>query len=375
MGNSSKLNNSLVLGPQRLTSPTVKVRRIGYFVAIPSVVQDREMPVMMLKRSILEWARENHTLFKHYSFNLPVTRRKRMPAGEITTVHAAGRYIKTAEELGLIVRMKGYKISKIGKAISALPTNRNPFELSIGHLFLFLKLLLERDYDCLNTLLRIRVLSPYEREDETRFFRKAIQKKLRKKVREATKLNQFYLVDRLKRRIELIANWRKPHRYYHENIKAPRLEWMLDLRFLKYWNQRVDNFEIRGGVEEFFMEEIISHRWLQDKFPYTFAGFYSDLFKQRMRYWSRLLQNERLQLLRSLMSESMKAFETGSDLGRISANEFFEYSLAFLIQEKSIVSSLSEFEQDLLNFIDSGSLNYRYVRTVSTADKGYITKL
>jgi len=327
---------------------------------------------MMLKKSLFRWARENRTLFKHYSLNLPVTRLKKIPAGEITTEHAAGRYIKTGEELGLIVRMKGYRISKIGKVVSALPTNQNPFELSIGHLFLFLKLLLERDYDCLNILLNV---PPYEKKDETDFFREQIQKKLRKKVGEATKLNQFYLVDRLKRRIELVDNWKSPHRYYYENIKAPRLEWMLDLRFAEYWNQRIDNFEIRVGAGEFFREEMISRKWLQDAFPYIFASFYSDLFKQRMKYWSSLLQNERLQLLRSLMSESMKAFETGSDLGRISANEFFEYSLAFLIQEKSIVSSLSEFEQDLLNFIDSGSLNYRYVRTVSTADKGYITKL
>ena len=367
-----KLNNHLILGPQRLTSPTVKVRRIGYLAALPSIVQDREISVMMLKKSLLEWARKNRTFFIHYSLNLPVTRLKKIPAGEIKTPHAAGRYIKTGEELGLIVRMKGYRISKVGKVVSALPTNRNPFELSIGRLFLFLKLLLERDYDCLNTLLKI---PPYNKKDETHFFREEIQKKLRKKVGEATKLNQFYLVDRLKWRIELINNWKSPHRYYHENIKAPRLEWMLDLRFSEYWNQRIDNFEIRGGVGEFFREEMISRKWLQDAFPYIFASFYSDLFKQRMKHWSSLHRNERLQLVRSLISEGMRVFETGSELGRISASEFFEFSLAFLIQEKSIVSSLSGFEKDLLDFIDSRSLNYRYVRTVSVADKGYITKL
>lgn len=367
------MNNDLILGPQRLTSPTVKVRRLGYLVAVPSIVNNREIPVRALKKHLLDWAEENAKFFRHYSMSLPVTRqRRRLLAGEITTIGAAGRYIKTCEELGLIVRMKGFKISKIGKAASALSINGNPFELSIGRLFLFFKLLLERDYDSLSTLFKILA---GEEKDEVDFFRREIQRKLHEKIRKATMMNKLYLVDELKRRIRLIRNWRSPSRYFNENIKASRLEWMLDLKFLRHWNQRTNSFDLQNDVSKFFENDIIGYKWLQDEFPYIFADFYSDVFKKKIVHWSNLPQKERLELLSSLVSKSMETFQTGVELGKISASEFFEYSLAFLIQNRSIVTSLSGLERDLIDFIASGKLKYRYVRTVSTADKGYITRL
>lgn len=367
------MNDSLILEPQRLTSPTVKVRRLGYLVAIPSIVNDREIPIRMLKKQLLDWAKENGKFFMHYSLSLPVTRRRRkLLAGEIKTIGAASRYIKTCEELGLIVRMKGFKISKIGKAVSALPISRNPFELRLGHLFVILKLLLEKDYDSLRTLLKILT---GEEKDEVDFFRKEIQRRFYEKVEKATRMNKLYLVDELKTKIRLVGNWKSPHRYYHENIKAPRLEWMLDLKFLKYWNQRNDAIDLQNNVRKIFQKDMIGYKWLQDEFPYFFADFYSDLFKKKMVYWSDLSQNERLELLSSLMSKSMEIFETGPQLEKISASEFFEYSLAFLVQNRSIVTSLSRFENDLIKFIESGELKYRYVQTVSAADRGYIVRL
>lgn len=367
-----KLNNHLILEPQRLTSPTVKVRRLGYLAAIPSIVQDREIPTMMLKKRVLEWAKENRTSFKHYSFNLPVIRiRKRAFTGEIRTMGGAGRYVKTCEELGLIVKMKGFRISKVGTVISALSTHANPFELTLGQMFLVLRVLLEKDYDCLVTLCKI--LSKNEKE-EIELFQKDIQRRLQKKVEVATRKNRLYLVDTLKKRIGFIRHWRNPHRYYHENIKAPRFEWMLDLKFSKYWNQRTDIFELRHNTSDFFREEMISYEWLEDKFPSIFAGFYFDRFKTRVKYWTNLSREEKLKFLTSLISKSMETFETGSELGKISASEFFDYSIAFLIQNESVVTRLSEFERDLNSFISSGRLKYRYVRTVSMADKGYIAR-
>jgi hypothetical protein len=70
----------------------------------------------------------------------------------------------------------------------------------------------------------------------------------------------------------------------------------------------------------------------------------------------------------------MKIFETGSAIGKISADEFFEYALGFLIQTESVVAALADLEADLINFVRSGRLNYRYVQAVSPADKGYITR-
>jgi len=369
----AELNNNIILYPQRLTSPTVKVRRLGYLAAIPSIIQDREMPIRVLKKAVLDWARENHTFFRHYSLGLPVSRLKRRKlTGEIETLGAAGRYINTCQELGLLVKMKGFRISKIGKAITVLPTNGNPFELSIGKLFVILKSLLEKDYDAFSILLKTSVKKD---RDEIEFFRNEMQRRLYEKIELASRMNKLYIVDMLKKRVEYIKNWRSPRRYYLENIKAPRLEWMLDLKFIKHWNQRTNVFELQNSVEEFFKKEIISHDWLQNEYPYIFAEFYSDLFPKELRDWNTLPSDERLVIMNFLISKCMKVFKTGLELGKISANEFFEFSLAFLMQHKSIITPLSSFEKDLINFTRSGKLKFSYVQTVSKADKGYITSL
>lgn len=372
--NLAKLKYDLILKPQRLTSPTVKVRRLGYLVSIPSIIQDRETPIEILKRNVLNWARENRRFFEHYSLGLPVARAKRrLLTGEIKTLGAARRYIKTCEELGFTVKVRGFRTSKTGKAISALSAKENPFSLSVGQIFLALKSLLEKDYDSLSVLIKILNLSETER---IRLFREEVQAKLYRKIEKATEMNKLYLVDLLRKRAEQMRTWRKPKRYYLENIEAPRIEWMLDLKFITYWNQRTNSVDINRNIERFFENDIIDYEWLQDSFPSIFVGFYAGSLKDKVQYWSDLDREKRLDLLNGLLEESMKLFGTGAEIGKISANEFFEYSMASLIQNQSIVAApISEFEEDLIGHTKTGRLQYRYVQTVSPADRGYIVKL
>jgi hypothetical protein len=374
------LKNGLILEPQRLTSPTVKVRRLGYLTSIPLVVQDREVPVRMLNSIVCNWARKNRKFFEHYSLELPVTRtKKRLLTGEIRTAGAAGRYVRTCEELGLLVRVGehrrvkigGFRVSKTGKAILALSTDGNPFKLTTGQSFLILKSLLEKDYDCLSVLVKVLRTREKSRMDS---FRIEIQSKLHRKIEKATEMNRLYLVDALKKRVEILRNWKKPLRYYSENIEAPRLEWMVDLKLLKHWNQRTSTVDLRDDVEVFFEEDIIDHKWLYDEFPYIYVRSFSELFKDKVQHWVDLDRKEKLNLLDRLLAKSMAIFKTGVEIGKISADEFFEYSLGFLIQNESVVTSLGEFEKDLISFTRSGKLNYRYLQTISPVDRGYITK-
>ncbi len=366
------LKGDIILEPQRLTSATVKVRRLGYLASIPSIIQDREIPAKLLYNEVHEWAIKNRRFFEHYSLSLPVIRAKRRRlTGEITTSNAAGRYVKTCKELGLIVKVRGFRASKIGKAISFMPTTGNPFELSLSKCFTILRSLLEKDYDSLYVLTRI--LNNKE-ESKIEFFRKEIQKRLHTKMEMATQMNKMYLVDALRSRLEILRNWKEPHRYYLENIEAPRLEWMLDLRLLSHWNQRTGTTDLKENVNRLFQEEIISYRWLYDEFPRIFAGIYSEFFKKGIIYWTDLGTTDKADLLDRLLDHSMKMFETGSAIGKISADAFFEYALGVLVQTESIIAPLSDFETDLVSFVRSGKLNYRYVQAVSPADKGYITR-
>ena len=137
------MKNDLLLDCQRLTSVTVKVRRLGYIVSIPLLVKEYPVPQRVLKKNIKDWAVDNRIPFRHYSLQLRI-RRKRKFVGEITTPGAAGRYLKVTEEMGLVTDSKNVQISKIGKVINALKFEGNPFNLSIGQRFLILRVLIEK---------------------------------------------------------------------------------------------------------------------------------------------------------------------------------------------------------------------------------------
>lgn len=367
------MNDSLILEPQRLTSPTVKVRRLGYIAIIPSLVSDREISPKTLEQNLVGWAKQNRSFLRLYSSKLPVANIKRSPlTGEITNPDAARRYLETCRELGFITKLRKVQISKIGRVISIIPERDNPFELSIGKLFIILKRLLEKDYDVLKTIHKILLRGE---ADEIDFFRRELQRILSKKIEMAAQMNDFYLIDKLKKSLKSIQSWESAERYYRENIKAPRLEWMLDLQFLAFWNKRSNTFRLMDNLDVFFEKEVMSYEWLQDIYPYIFSKFYSGVFKKKMEHWPNLSPKEKIGILENLLNNSMQMFKTVTDLDRISADEFFEYSLASLIQNNDIAAGLSDLEKDLTNFVASGELKFRYVKTVSKADRGYILRI
>jgi hypothetical protein len=295
--------------------------------------------------------------------------------GEITTTGAASRYIKTCQELGFITqtykKIENIRISKTGRAISALSGANNPFKLTIGQKFLALKSVLEKDYDTISILFD---LIKREESERSEAFQIAIQERLKLKIEKAKETNKLYLVDKLKGQIEKIQKWGKAVRYYPENIEAPRVEWMLDLSMIEFYGNSSKKIYFKPKIDKLFENELISHRWLENEFPYIFSQFYIQSLNNKMTSWTEISISERLETINNLLSDSMKIFQT-ADIGKISADEFFEYSLGFLIQNKSTVASLSSLEEDLMNFSRAGKIEYRYVQTVSPADKGYIAKL
>lgn len=366
------MTENFILNPQRLTSTTVKVRRLGYISAVPSIIKSREIAYTTLVQSLLKWSQQNRNFLRLYSSTLPiVSGKKSLLTGEITGEDSARRYIETCRELGFITKLRKVQVSKVGKVLSAIPGSENPFELSIGKLFVVLKRLLEKDYDTLKVIYKILLR---KEANEMDFFREELEKALRRKMDKAAELNDFYMVDRLKRSIKIMENWKCPERYYFENIKAPRLEWMLDLQFLAFWNKRNNTFRLANNLGAFFEKDIISYEWLNDVFPYLFGEFYSNIFNKEMKHWSDFSRKERMEITERLLDDCMRIFRTVPDVERISADEFFEYSLSSLIQNNSIIAELSDFENDLSDFVGSGELKFRYVKTLSKADRGYILR-
>jgi hypothetical protein len=307
---------------------------------------------------------------------LPVARvRKTDITGQITNPDAASRYITTCREFGFIAQIfkqvRSFRVSKIGSAISALSLGGNPFKLTQGQIFLVLKSLLEKDYDCLSLL--IETLAK-KRSDRIEYFQNGLENRLKLKIEKAKETNKLRLVDQLKRHSKRLRKWQKPLRYYPENIEAPRIEWLLDLNLIKYWDQRAGKVSFQDRIDVLFDSDLLSRKWLEDEFPTLFARLYSPSLKTRIANWIELDVEERVRLLNLLLKDSMERFQTTIEVGKISADEFFWFTMGFLIQNKKAIASLSNLEEDLVNFTRMGKVPYRYVQTVSPADKGYIAR-
>lgn len=367
------MKNDLLLDCQRLTSVTVKVRRLGYIVSIPLLVKEYPVPQRVLKKNIKDWAVDNRIPFRHYSLQLRI-RRKRKFVGEITTPGAAGRYLKVTEEMGLVTDSKNVQISKIGKVINALKFEGNPFNLSIGQRFLILRVLIEKDFDTLKTLHEIIDEHAHKAKDETELFREKIIRRLTLKLEKATEMNRLLLVDKLRKSIGSIKGWENGKRYYSENIRAPRLEWLMDLDLLTYWDLRSNTISPSESLSRFFEKNIISKEWLSDVYPYEFGFFLSRYSKKKTQKWKETTKSVKFGLLKSLLDRSMSLFEPISHLGRISANQFFDYAQAILLQENGMMAAVSEIEQSLMDLVSSGEMQIQYIQTVSKADKGYILR-
>ena len=335
---------------KRLTSPTVKVRRLGYIVSLTQILSRTPVPNLALPRMLSRRSRDDHGLLSSYCLNLPVIRRtKQRITGEIKSKDAALRYISTAQQMGFIVRVvQEWRSTKIGKVLSVLPATSNPFELSLGQIFLVLRQLLMTDLGCLRAIVGIAGRRKSTR-DEAASFRRIMKGKY-------------------------VSRWKKPTEYYSENIKAPRLEWLTDLKLVRSWNTAANHVIYRQGVDA-----ILSHKWspeqIEIKYPDRFYHCYGDFFKKPVVEWRTLEEDERRERLSTLLKNSIELFKPSAALDKISADQFFTFSTCTLLTERNIVSSRQDLEADLIQLTVGGRLPYRYVRMISHVDTGYIIRV
>lgn len=344
----------------RLSSPTTKVRRLGYLIELTKILKRGPIPARLLPYKVVEQAKENRKYLESYSSRLPVQRRKNDPVvGEITTLDAAKRYINSVREMGLIVQIANeWENTKIGNVIGALPSTPNVFELSLEQIFLLLRILLTTDYAYIKAIFEI-IKEGQKVEDEAGIFQRKITAAFSAKF------------ENIKREI---LGWEKPHEYYMENIKAPRLEWLLDLKIVVRWNQKLEYVQFRPNFDVFFRGDILDNTWLNERYPSAFYTCFKDLFHKPVSDWSEIQPSRKEELLGFLLEQSLERFKPIKQINKISADQFFIFSSCRLVTEFGILSSYSELEEDLLESSASGKLPYRYVRMVSEADRGYIVK-
>ena len=309
---------------------------------------------------------------KAYSTTLPVSRRGGISVvGEITTkgksTEAANRYIDTAREMQLIVRIgREWQNTKTGNVLAALPSNKNIFQLSMAQRFILLRTLLETDYLYLKVLID---LIPYRgQSNDPGRFRVEVSSCIENLLKQIKNPNE---VQKLKKARKSMDDWESPESYYRENIRAPRLEWLVDLGIVTKWHQRVNYIALGPSASRFFVEPDLTTKWINANYAKAFHEcFKEDLPKSKR--WTSLSEKSQQKFISKYIGRAMQIFRPSPKVDKISAWQFLTYTECMLLVEKGVIAAESDLERALVS-LTAQSTKYRFVGMIRRkVDIGYI---
>ena len=353
---------------QRITSATTKVRRLGYFVLFSRILKNTPLSPQSLQMQIVAEESKNRKYLEDACREIPVMRKNQeFVTGEICSQgrtkgkDAFNRYLNTAAEFGFVHKMAGRLYNtKRGEVLSALSEeSANPFALSFAQKFWFFKVILEKDYDYSRTALFCSLENAPN--EESRFL-SMVQDLWRHKLAAGT-FRSPETYDAIKKAIN--TKWDSPKKYYSENIKAPRLEWLADLSAIDFWNIRQNRLTVRDSLKQLFDSE-------EKNFSLLFVLHMKPMLQVSITHWKEIDRKEKNEWLERFVVKSFDLF-TSETLPRVSVNQVIEYSLSILAQS-GVVCESDELEGELGRFAEEKSEKYRYVETISEADRGYISK-
>lgn len=291
--------------------------------------------------------------------------------GEITKEDSAKRYLHTAADMGFITRIpQKWQNTKSGNILQAAPPDQNPFALTMEQTFLILKQLLTTDLDYLKGVYEAtrRESSP---DDELAYFRRTVRDLLSKKLRMGRSTRARASINKASKQI---CKWKKPLEYYSENLRAPRLEWLADLRLVTMWDQISGRVEYRPGADLLLDENMMTNDYVEAEYPRRFHKCYRDYFKEGVTEWRSFTEKERSGRLAYLLRMAGRLFSIPMIPKKFSADQFFTFSTCRLLTQENILASRPEVESDLVALTVKGALPYRYVRMISDTDTGYVVE-
>lgn len=304
----------------------------------------------------------NRGLLEQACKKLPVTRKslRQLVTGEIGTADAFERYLNSAIDLGLIQEISGALYNtKRGEILLALSTSDNPFQFNLAQSYFLLKILIEKDYDYLSSVF---YCSKNNGENEYQNFFDMTKKIWQEKILNIP-ISNVEKYDSIRNAIN--TKRKNPKRYYREDIRATRLEWLLDLKIIEYWNIKKNKVIFRKNFESLLDSKNFSN---------AFVLLMKPLVKGSLTYWKELPPQRKNKIVKGILEESFSLFKTSETFQKISANQMLEYGVSIL-SESGIVCTSDELDNDVKNFTLSNSDRYRYVTILSDADRGYISIL
>jgi len=347
-----------------------KTRTLAYLREICLILKDKGLPLNTLERKLEDFSQENLHFLKEYHRRIGKIR------GIITPeTKSAERYIKLAEDIGLLVR-KGtiFSLTKYGRVLEILSKKqgKNPFELDWKEASFFLKHLLEVDtiyfFPCIFNLSKYGNLS-----DLSSSFKKDIISYLK---------NWFKITSNeyLRERIVTIENWTNEKRYV-ENLVPPRLYWCFDLRMINLRGNGRVTYDLtqvyKTLIDKLPILESPMHieEWCDENFYSTFFESYKSVYN-RLAKKSKLFKNLSFSKEKGIIVPRLeKAFEKGKKFpipSKVLFSQFSEVTCTELLEE-GIVCETNEIKNFIHSLSQRGEKYYLYWDP--EVNDGFIRKL
>lgn len=347
-----------------------KTRALAYLREICLILKDKGLPLTTLKRRLEDFSQENRHFLNEYHRRIGKIR------GTITPkTKSAERYIKLAEDMGLLVR-KGRisSLTKYGAVLEILSKKqgKNPFELDWKEASFFLKHLLEVDtiyfIPCIFNLSKYGTLS-----DLSSSFKKDIISYLKNWFKSTS--NEY-----LRERIVTIEKWTNEKRYV-ENLVPPRLYWCFDLRMVDLKGNGRVTYDLTQvykkliGKLPILESPIHIKEWSDENFYSTFFESYKSVYDQLSKKIKLFKDLSFSQEKSSIIPRLEKAFSKGKKFpipSKVLFSQFSEVTCTELLED-GIVCEINEIK----NFIHDLSQRWEkyYLYWDPEVNDGFIREL
>ena len=315
-----------------------QTRRLAYLTAIVSALRHESFSRQFLLTKLVQWNEEHKGDLEKYL----------VKTGEVRRNSAGAHYLELTTKLGIITPIAGaYRVTRIGlvlyELIQRYKRNDNPFVLNDVEKIFYTYQLLGRDADMLLTIMDHIAQAE---ESSLSQLQKSFQKDFLRRLEQKSPVCQDESVRQrlLERRIEVSDKWMKPE-LYAEHLVPPRLNWLLDLGFLKQNEFRRHHY-VFGAKGTDLLSAIptlecgsfhhdITERWLASEYWEIAARTLAHIESQV--YWERIDEEQKCNLAKPLLLEIFEVFRYSS-VPKVSLTQALLYlGIRILLDHKIIV--------------------------------------
>ena len=338
-----------------------QVRCLPIITQILSVINNRSMPLSILKTLMYKWSEEQMHKSDFYKNHNGILSKNEN--NKIKNTTALSYYLELCENIGLITRINEVvKCSKFGLLFLMLDKDfKDQSDFSTFEKVFFLYFLLFKDADNIILIMNRIKDSPMNQVQIRNIYEVDLKKRLLSKL----KISDFHTQNRIQDKYRKVEFEWKNAKEYAKHIIPPRLEWLVDIGLCRINDSRKYVLSENGKKLQDFFYTIpetdfndINEEWLNNRFILIIYEIFLPLKKASLE--KELFPHE-------LIADAFKVLDSDG-IRRVSAHPFFIYIMIqgffkfkMPITWNNIIESIKEpYEQYKFDIREAGRINESY---------------